>query len=64
MDSGAWDRLGDKTAALLSKSAAATLVGRHGETDDVVDTVMWLLHAGFVPGQTIHIEGGARQKIT
>lgn len=62
VDSGAWDRLGDKKAALLSKSATGTLVGRHGETDDVVNTVMWLLSAGFVSGETIHIEGGARHK--
>ncbi|WP_406053117.1 SDR family oxidoreductase [Kribbella sp. NBC_00889] len=62
VDSGAWDRLGDKKAALLSKSAAGTLVGRHGETEDVVDTVMWLLHAGFISGETIHLEGGARHK--
>jgi NAD(P)-dependent dehydrogenase (short-subunit alcohol dehydrogenase family) len=62
VDSGAWDRLGDKKAALLSKNAAGTFVGRHGETDDVVDAVMWLLGAGFVSGETIHIEGGARHK--
>ncbi|SKC66047.1 SDR family oxidoreductase [Krasilnikoviella flava] len=62
VDSGAWDRLGDGKAALLSKSAAGTLVGRHGEPDDVVDAVMWLLGAGFVSGETIHLEGGARHK--
>ncbi|WP_316783571.1 SDR family oxidoreductase [Streptomyces sasae] len=62
IDSGTWDRLGDKRAALLGKSAAGTFVGRHGETDDVVDTVMWLLRAGFISGETIHIEGGARHK--
>lgn len=64
IDSGSWDRLGDeKKAALFTKSAAGTLVGRHGETDDVVDAVMWLLRAGFVSGETIHVEGGARHKI-
>ncbi|WP_448320783.1 SDR family oxidoreductase [Streptomyces sp. CO7] len=60
VDSGAWDRLGDRKAALLRRSAAGTFVGRHGETDDVVDAVMWLLGAGFVSGETIHVEGGAR----
>ncbi|MEU2354742.1 SDR family oxidoreductase [Streptomyces misionensis] len=60
VDSGLWDRLGDKKPALLSKSAAKTFVGRHGESEDVVDAVMWLLHAGFVSGETIHVEGGAR----
>lgn len=58
VDSGAWDRLGDRKADLLSKSAAGTLVGRYGETDDVVDAVLWLLRAGFVSGETLHVEGG------
>ncbi len=62
VDSGAWDRLGDGKAGLLSKSAAGTLVGRYGEVDDVVDTVMWLLRAGFISAETIHVEGGARHK--
>ncbi|TDW81842.1 NAD(P)-dependent dehydrogenase (short-subunit alcohol dehydrogenase family) [Kribbella pratensis] len=62
VDSGAWDRLGDSKVGLLSKSAAGTLVGRYGESDDVVDTVMWLLRAGFISGETIHLEGGARHK--
>jgi NAD(P)-dependent dehydrogenase (short-subunit alcohol dehydrogenase family) len=62
IDSGAWDRLGDAKAGLLTKSAANTLVGRHGQSDDVVDTVMWLLRAGFITGETIHLEGGARHK--
>jgi NAD(P)-dependent dehydrogenase (short-subunit alcohol dehydrogenase family) len=64
VDSGAWDRLGDRKADLLSKSAAGTLVGRHGETDDVVDAVIWLLRAGFVSGETLHLEGGARHRTT
>jgi NAD(P)-dependent dehydrogenase (short-subunit alcohol dehydrogenase family) len=62
VDSGAWDRLGDAKAALLTKSAAGTLVGRHGEPEDIVDTVMWLLRAGFISAETIHLEGGARHK--
>lgn len=62
IDSGAWDRLGDGKAGLLSKSAAGTLIGRHGESGDVVDAVMWLIRAGFVSGETVHVEGGARHK--
>ncbi len=62
VDSGAWDRLGGAKAALLTKSAAGTLVGRHGEPEDIVDTVMWLLRAGFISAETIHLEGGARHK--
>ncbi|MFE6970965.1 SDR family oxidoreductase [Isoptericola sp. NPDC057653] len=63
VDSGAWDRLGAGKAALLGRSAAGTLVGRHGEPEDVVDAVMWLLGAGFVSGETVHVEGGARHKV-
>ncbi|WEH41125.1 SDR family oxidoreductase [Streptomyces sp. AM 2-1-1] len=63
VDSGAWDRLGEGKAALLSRSAATTLTGRHGTSDDVVDAVMWLLRAGFVSGETIHVEGGGRHKL-
>ncbi|MFH9400625.1 hypothetical protein ACH4JS_12645 [Streptomyces sp. NPDC017638] len=62
VDGCAWDRLGDGKTALLGKSAAGTLVGCHGEAHDVVDTVMWLLRAGFVSGETIHVEGGACHK--
>ncbi|MGC4982391.1 SDR family oxidoreductase [Streptomyces sp. DT193] len=62
VDSGAWDRLGERKTALLGNSADGTLVGRHAGADDVVDMVMWLLRAGFVSGETIHIEGGARHK--
>ncbi|AUG81623.1 short-chain dehydrogenase [Kitasatospora sp. MMS16-BH015] len=62
VDSGAWDRLGEQKAALLAKSAAGTLVGRHGESADLVDAVLWLLRAGFVSGETVHVEGGARHK--
>ncbi|MEV5959535.1 SDR family oxidoreductase [Streptomyces sp. NPDC051987] len=63
VDSGAWDRLGEgKKAALLDKSAQTALVGRHGESEDVVEAVMWLLRAGFVSGETIHVEGGARHR--
>ncbi|GAA1715832.1 SDR family oxidoreductase [Kribbella yunnanensis] len=62
IDSGAWDRLGEAKAGLLDKSATGTFVGRHGETEDIVDAVMWLLRAGFVSGETIHVEGGARHR--
>ncbi|MGW6278380.1 SDR family NAD(P)-dependent oxidoreductase [Kribbella sp. NPDC055071] len=62
IDSGAWDRLGDNKAALLTKSAAGTMVGRYGEPDDITDAVMWLLQAGFITAETIHLEGGTRHK--
>jgi NAD(P)-dependent dehydrogenase (short-subunit alcohol dehydrogenase family) len=62
IDSGAWDRLGDKKAALLSKSAAATMIGRHGTPTDITDAVLWLLQAPFITAETLHLEGGTRHK--
>ena len=35
-------------------------VQRVGATTDIVDAVQWLLTAGFVSGETLHVEGGAR----
>ncbi len=63
IDSGSWDRLGPNKAKFLKESADATLVGRHGESQDVGDAVVWLLGAGFVTGETIHVEGGARRPL-
>lgn len=59
-DSGTWDRLGaDGKDTFLSAAAEGTLAGRVGTLKDIVDTVMWLLTAGFVTGETIHVDGGA-----
>ncbi len=61
VDSGTWDALGeDAKDELLKGAAAGTLVGRSGVTEDIVATALWLLGAGFVTGETIHVEGGAR----
>lgn len=60
VDSGSWDRLGAGKDAFLAGAAQGTLVGRTGTRDDVTDAVVWLLGAGFVSGETIHVEGGAR----
>lgn len=61
VDSGAWDRLGDAgKAALLEGAAAGSLVGRHGHLEDIADAALWLLGAGYVSGELIHAEGGAR----
>jgi enoyl-[acyl-carrier-protein] reductase (NADH) len=30
--------------------------------DDVVDAAMWLLRAGVISGETVHLGGGARRK--
>ena len=60
VDSGAWDRLGPRKAEFLAQAAGRTLVGRHGLLDDVVDAALWLLGAGYVTGEVVHVEGGSR----
>ncbi|WP_333617660.1 SDR family oxidoreductase [Dietzia sp.] len=59
IDSGSWDQMDDKQG-FLAGAAAGTLVGRHGESDDITEAVVWLLGAGFVTGETVHVDGGAR----
>ena len=60
IDSGAWDGKGEAKPAFLAGAAGQTLVGRHGELDDVVDTAMWLMRSDYVDGETIHVDGGRR----
>lgn len=61
IDSGTWDALGEETKeGLLDAASASTLVGRTGVKDDIADAALWLLGAGYVSGETIHVEGGAR----
>jgi len=63
VDSGAWDRLGEPgKAELLARAANGTLVGRHGEPADIADAALWLLSAGYVTGELIHVDGGARHR--
>ncbi|WP_062464724.1 SDR family oxidoreductase [Demequina soli] len=61
VDSGSWDGLGaEGKRRFLEGVAASNLAGRAGASDDIVDAALWLLGAGFVTGETIHVEGGAR----
>ncbi|MCL2393189.1 MAG: SDR family oxidoreductase [Acidimicrobiaceae bacterium] len=61
IDSGTWDALGtDAKRGLLDDAAASNLAGRVGTSDDIADVAVLLLGAGFVSGETIHVEGGAR----
>ena len=61
VDSGTYDAMpSDAKRSLLDGAAQGTLVGRFGRNEDVVDAAMWLLTAGFVSSETIHVEGGAR----
>lgn len=63
IDSGSWDRLGPAAKeSFLAGAAAGTLVRRTGSNADITDAVLWLLGAGFVSGETIHLDGGARHR--
>jgi NAD(P)-dependent dehydrogenase (short-subunit alcohol dehydrogenase family) len=61
VDSGTYDEMptADRQA-FLDSAAASTTAGRVGTLDDITDAAIWLLSAGFVSGETIHVEGGAR----
>jgi NAD(P)-dependent dehydrogenase (short-subunit alcohol dehydrogenase family) len=62
-DSGTWNRLPDERRRGLYEGAASrSLVGRVGTLDDVTDTALWLLGAGWVTGETIHVDGGTRHR--
>ncbi|MDD9150138.1 SDR family oxidoreductase [Sporolactobacillus sp. CQH2019] len=61
IDSGTYDALGEQVKKEMFESVAkSSLVGRVGTSDDIADTALWLLGAGNVTGETIHVEGGAR----
>lgn len=60
IDSGMWDDRPEGKDAFLQAAGAQTLVGRHGTVDDIADAATWLLGAGFVTGETIHVDGGWR----
>lgn len=60
IDSGSWDAMGSNKAGFLQDAARTNLAGRWGDSSDITDAVIWLLGAGFVSGETIHVEGGAR----
>lgn len=63
VDSGTWDRLGEAgKSALLANAAQGSLVGRHGTVGDISDAALWLLGAGYVTGELIHVDGGARHR--
>ncbi|MGC4932615.1 SDR family oxidoreductase [Gordonia sp. DT30] len=61
IDSGTWDEMSAADRdAFFAGVADGIPAGRVGAVDDIVDAVQWLLTAGFVSGETIHVEGGAR----
>ncbi|MGP5930597.1 SDR family oxidoreductase [Corynebacterium glyciniphilum] len=61
IDSGSWDSMGEEAKKeFLDGAAEGTFVGRYGSNSDIAEGAVWLMGAGFVSGETIHIEGGAR----
>ena len=63
VDSGAWDGLGEQgKATLLDRAASGALVGRHGTLTDIADAALWLLGAGYVSGELVHVDGGSRHR--
>lgn len=63
VDSGVWDTLGpDGKTGLLNRASEGSLVNRHGELSDVADAALWLLNAGYVTAELIHVDGGASHR--
>lgn len=61
IDSGSHDAMPEADRqAFFEQVAQGNLAGRVGRTEDIVDAVVWLWGAGFVSGETIHVEGGDR----
>jgi NAD(P)-dependent dehydrogenase (short-subunit alcohol dehydrogenase family) len=61
IDSGTWDKMGeDGKRGVLDRASAGNLAGRPGALADIAEAALWLLGAGFVTGEAIHVEGGAR----
>lgn len=61
IDSGAWDAMPvEQRQSFFAQSSDGALAGRVGTLTDIVDAAMWLFTAGFVTGETVHVEGGAR----
>lgn len=44
--------------ARLEEMAASVPLGRAGRPEEVADAVLYLIRAGFVTGETIHVNGG------
>ncbi|VWC77112.1 short chain dehydrogenase [Burkholderia lata] len=44
----------------IEKVGCSSSSGRARANDDITKAVLWLLGAGFVTGETIHVESGAR----
>jgi pteridine reductase len=46
----------------LEQRTATVPLGRHGNADDVVEAVLFLLGSGFITGQVIFVDGGRHMR--
>lgn len=61
IDSGSWRWMEAADREQFYRSSAeASFAGRVGSNSDITDAVLYLLSAGFMTGETLHVEGGAR----
>ncbi len=52
------DMVSDRTEEELAEEIAAIPVGRIGQVEDIADGCAYLRDAGFVTGETLHVNGG------
>ncbi|MFW5949012.1 MAG: SDR family NAD(P)-dependent oxidoreductase [Halolamina sp.] len=52
------DMVSDRTEAEMAEEIAAIPVGRIGQPSDIADGCAYLRDAGFVTGETLHVNGG------
>lgn len=60
-DSGTWDGMDDESQqGLYDGASSGSLAGRVGTPSDIADAAIWLMGAGYVSGETVHVDGGSR----
>jgi NAD(P)-dependent dehydrogenase (short-subunit alcohol dehydrogenase family) len=60
VDSGAWDRLGERKDAFLRGVAERNPARRVGTSDNLVQAVLFAITNPFVTGTVLHVDGGGR----
>jgi len=61
IDTALYDLFGaDARAEIFDRTAKASPVGRVGTPEEVADAIAFLLGAGYVNGEVLHIDGGSR----
>jgi len=61
VDSPSWDHLDDdEKKAMFDDTASSLPVGRVGKPDDVAAAVLFVIENGYVTGEVLTVDGGAR----